>query len=59
MNLKLLQAKCLPLYKNNTNANSILLLYDGIFEGISVIYRLDIAKMYQKTRNILKCKTNL
>jgi hypothetical protein len=56
MNWRRLQSKSHQLYNDTVNASKQLLLYDGIFEEILVSYHSGIAKMYQKTRNILTCK---
>jgi hypothetical protein len=41
-----------------TNANKSPRQYDDIFEGRLAFYRLDIIKMYQRTHNIWRGRTN-
>jgi len=56
MNLRYLESKHNQPYNDNVNASKQPPLYDGIFEEILETFHLDRARMYQKTRNTLRCK---
>ena len=58
MNLRYLESKRNQPCNDNVNASKQPPLYDGIFEEISETCHLDRARMYQKTRNTLRCKIN-